>query len=139
MVITKMKRRARQLLCYASMLSLVFSMPGTIYAQDQEVKVKQIEGNLGHVVAMKTDGTVWGWGANKSNLFGNTIITEISSSEPIQIEDIEQVTAVATGRWHTVALKGDGTVWTWGNNWYGQLGDGRILSSSKPVQVKGLN
>ena len=120
-------------------MHLVFSMAGTIYAQDQEVKVKQIEGNLGHIVAMKTDGTVWGWGANKPNLFGNTIITEISSSEPIQIEDIEQVTAVATGRWHTVALKGDGTVWTWGNNWYGQLGDGRILSSSKPVQVKGLN
>ena len=37
-----------------------------------------------------------------------------------------------------MALKNDGTVWTWGNNWYGQLGDGTTTKNAIPVQVKNL-
>lgn len=44
---------------------------------------------------------------------------------------------LAGGIDHTVALKSDGSVWTWGNNEYGQLGDGTTVNKSTPVQVKG--
>ena len=46
---------------------------------------------------------------------------------------------VAAGSGHTVALKKDGTVWAWGANYYGELGDGTTASRDAPVQVKGEN
>ncbi len=45
------------------------------------------------------------------------------------------VTSIAGEGIHTIALKNDGTVWTWGNNNYGQLGDGTTTNQSTPVQV----
>lgn len=50
----------------------------------------------------------------------------------------EGVVAVAGGSDHSVALLADGTVWAWGWNGYGQLGDGTTTNSSTPVQVSGL-
>ena len=47
-------------------------------------------------------------------------------------------TAIAAGNSHTVALKQDGTVWAWGNNGSGRLGDGSTTSSRTPVQVADL-
>ena len=46
--------------------------------------------------------------------------------------------AIAAGYNHTVALKGDGTVWAWGRNESGQLGDGDTIMRVMPVQVSGL-
>ncbi|MCK4261195.1 MAG: hypothetical protein KAX49_19630 [Halanaerobiales bacterium] len=46
---------------------------------------------------------------------------------------------VAAGTFHTIALKSDGTVWTWGYNWSGQLGDGTISHKTTPVQVSNLS
>ncbi len=47
--------------------------------------------------------------------------------------------AIAAGDTHTVALKTDGTVWAWGNNSNGQLGDGTTTQRTKPVEVSGLS
>src|SRR3954468_4767834 len=47
--------------------------------------------------------------------------------------------AIAAGGSHTVALKNDGTVWTWGYNQNGQLGDGTTTQRTAPVQVSGLS
>ena len=49
-----------------------------------------------------------------------------------------QATVIAAGKAHTVALKGDGTVCAWGDNAFGQLGDGATANSSTPVQVSGV-
>lgn len=46
---------------------------------------------------------------------------------------------IAAGDFHTVALKDDGTVWSWGDNSYGQLGDGTTDTKDKPIKVVGLS
>ena len=48
---------------------------------------------------------------------------------------VDGVVAIAAGYFHSLALKGDGTVWAWGSNWYGELGDGSSQNRSTPVQT----
>lgn len=70
-------------------------------------------------------GLVWKIGPDKTNLK--------------QVSDLEDVVSVAAWDNHLLALKSDGTVWAWGRNEYGQLGDGSMNNSDDPVQVKGPN
>ena len=90
-----------------------------------------------HTVALKNDGTVWAWGWNGLGQLGDG--TENNQrATPVQVSGITGVTAVAGGQAHSVALKNDGTVWAWGDNEYGQLGDGTTTNRLTPVQVSGL-
>jgi len=94
-----------------------------------------------HTVTLKDDGTVWAWGYNYKGQLGDG--TTDPSYTPVQVLGPEGVgvltgmTAIAAGWYHTVALKEDRTVWAWGNNGYGQLGDGTIAERHTPVQVLG--
>jgi alpha-tubulin suppressor-like RCC1 family protein len=97
-------------------------------------------------VALKEDGTVWAWGANSSGQLGDE--TNVDRLQPVQVNGLSGVVAVASGcshtygspgYGHTVALKNDGTVWTWGRNFAGQLGDGTITDRSSPDKVSGLS
>ncbi len=47
--------------------------------------------------------------------------------------------AIASGAYHSLALASDGTVWAWGDNQYGELGNGSMVNSNVPVQVSGLS
>jgi alpha-tubulin suppressor-like RCC1 family protein len=51
---------------------------------------------------------------------------------------LQNVIAVSAGAYHSLALKADGTVWAWGKNYSGQLGDGSNIQRTLPVQVLGL-
>ena len=86
-----------------------------------------------HSLAVKSDGTVWGWGQDTLGQLGNGSFT--GSSSPVQAS-ITSVVAVAAHADNSLALKSDGTVWAWGDNTYGQLGNGgSVLWSTTPVQV----
>ncbi|MCA9678523.1 MAG: hypothetical protein H6709_20945 [Kofleriaceae bacterium] len=93
---------------------------------------------LGHWCAVKGDGTVWCWGSNNLGQLGQGT-TGSSTSKPGQVVELTDATAVAVGGQFSCALEKDGTVWCWGSNRYGQLGDGTLVDRSKPVQVKGVN
>jgi len=88
-------------------------------------------------LALKSDGTVWAWGNNNLGQLGNGNNTQ--SNLPVQVLNLGGVTDISTllGD-HCVALKSDGTVWTWGYNFYGQLGNNSTANSNIPVQVLGL-
>ena len=89
-----------------------------------------------HALAVTSDGTVWGWGANGSGQLGDGSIT--NRPTPIQVPGLSDIFAVAAGASHSVALRRDGTVWTWGVNTSGQLGDGTTTQRKTPIQVPGL-
>ncbi len=93
-----------------------------------------------HVLAALSDGTVWAWGQNRRGELGDG--TAIDRATPVQVDGLTNVVAVAAGGYlngdHSLALKADGTVWAWGFNSSGQLGDGTTTDRSSPVQVSGL-
>ena len=90
-----------------------------------------------HSLALKSDGTVWAWGANSAGQLGNGSFT--GSNTPVQTSGISGVTAIAGGVSHSLALKSDGTVWAWGYNGGGELGNGTYTDNNTPVEVNGLS
>jgi alpha-tubulin suppressor-like RCC1 family protein/subtilisin family serine protease len=88
-------------------------------------------------LALRSDGTVWGWGDNGGQLGDGTTVRRYS---PVQVTGLNgiTITAIAAGNSHSLGLSSDGTVWAWGNNSSGQLGDGTTTMRSVPVQVPGL-
>lgn len=101
--------------------------------------VKAIRAGYQHSLALKQDSTVWTWGSNTFGQLGNGSF--ITSTSPVQVNGLNSVIAVSGGQagYHSLALKADGTVWTWGKNTEGQLGDGTLNNSNIPVQVSGLS
>jgi alpha-tubulin suppressor-like RCC1 family protein len=96
-----------------------------------------IAGGGSHTVALKSDGTVWAWGLNLNGQVGDGTTIEWRSV-PVQVSGLSNVIAVSAGQGHSVALKSDGTVWAWGQNSSGQLGDNTLTQRLTPVQVSGL-
>jgi len=88
-----------------------------------------ITGNS-HTMALKADGSLWAWGNNLYGQLGNATNsgTELPNATPTQAPGT--YTQVAAGFAHSLALKADGTLWTWGDNRYGQLGLGTTTSST---------
>lgn len=97
-------------------------------------------------VILKSDGTVWGCGDNSYGQLGDG--TNITSNIPVQVQimttdnilaKLTGVTAVSAGDGYALALRNDGTVWAWGYNIHGQLGDGTIINRNTAAQVAGLS
>jgi alpha-tubulin suppressor-like RCC1 family protein len=85
--------------------------------------------------AIKTDGTLWSWGANLQygQLGDNSLVAK---SSPVQtIAGGTNWKMVSIARYMTAAIKTDGTLWTWGNNGQGQLGDNTVVHKSSPIQT----
>jgi alpha-tubulin suppressor-like RCC1 family protein/DNA-binding CsgD family transcriptional regulator len=80
------------------------------------------------------------WGANESGQLGNiTIISPNRSAVPVHVTGLPSViVALSAGGAHTCALGGSGSVWCWGSNASGQLGDGSNQDRATPVLVKSL-
>ena len=86
----------------------------------------------------KTDGTLWMWGyGNYGNLGNNDNDHDNTRSSPIQIPGSTWTNKNVAGVDNMLSLKSDGTLWTWGRNHLGQLGQNNRTSYSSPVQIPG--
>jgi alpha-tubulin suppressor-like RCC1 family protein len=100
-----------------------------------------------HSIALRSDGTVWAWGNDTMNELGNGMIcpppagASCRSTVPVRVSNLANITAISAGGGianHSLAIRSDGTLWAWGDNSEGQLGDGTTAGTTVPVQVSGL-
>ena len=88
-----------------------------------------------HTINLKKDRSLWAWGFNDFGQLGDG--TSVDRRSPVQIgsdTDWAKI-AAAKGGYHTIALKRDGTLWAWGRNDYGELGDGTFVERRSTVQI----
>jgi alpha-tubulin suppressor-like RCC1 family protein len=101
--------------------------------------VAQVAAGGYHTCARKTDGTLWCWGRNDRGQLGDGTTTTPKPT-PSQVQALgATVVDVAAGLLHTCARKADGTLWCWGSNPFGQVGDGTMTTPVLvPTQVAAL-
>ena len=96
-----------------------------------------------HSLALKKDGSVYVWGSDSYIQYrngGNVSCTTGGNVEkPYQVQGLNHVSRVFAGEAGAFIIKSDGSVWAWGSNEYGQLGDGSIANSGLPARVKAVS
>lgn len=90
------------------------------------------------VVALKSDGSVWTWGSNGSGQLGTNNPAGQTTS-PAQVGGLPKIVAVAVGSYHALAVASDGSLWVWGYNNDGELGDGTYNNSPVPEKNLGIS
>ena len=107
-------------------------VPGTTWAA--------FSGGNEWILSTKTDGTLWGWGEGSYGQLAQN--NEVDYSSPVQIPGTwgTDELHIRAGRGNAYAIKADGTLWSWGYNGYGSLGQNAPENSkrSSPVQVGSL-
>jgi len=98
----------------------------------------QIAAASNHSMALKTDGTLWAWGYDDDGMLGDNKVAGSYRSSPVQIGSLTTWSQISANAYHSMALKTDGTMWTWGNNSYGHLGANDRIFRSSPVQIGAL-
>lgn len=88
-----------------------------------------------HTIAIKNDGTLWSWGGNFQGELGYDTGSSIAQNTPIQIGASIDWSKIIAGTFHTIAIKNDGSLWAWGGNARGQLGDGTTVNKNTPIQI----
>ena len=87
-----------------------------------------------HSLAIKADGSLWAWGANYRSQLGDGSKARWQT-RPVRSAPGNDWQQAAAGGSFSVALKKDGTLWAWGDNWAGQLGNGTTAASRTPVRA----
>ena len=105
--------------------------------------IVQISAKVWYALALASDGTVYSWGFNSWGQLGNgTTGTANNASSPVAVKTAgtpmegKTIVQVAAGATHSLALATDGTIYAWGKNEYGQLGNDSTTNSPVPVAVK---
>ena len=99
----------------------------------------QISGGRYCSYGLQTNGTLWSWGNNAYGQLGLGNTTYYSSPKQVGAgTDWAGVYGAGPIGYHVIAIKNNGTLWAWGRNEYGQLGDGSTTYRSSPVQIGAL-
>jgi alpha-tubulin suppressor-like RCC1 family protein len=96
--------------------------------------IQKVATGMDYALALKADGSVWAWGANDAGQLG--VGSTTASIVPLQvgIPSSSVITEIAA-RNHSMALQNNGSIWAWGKNEVGQLGDDTTTNRTTPVQV----
>lgn len=108
--------------------SEVSAVPKAVFANSSTagMTVSAVAANGYNSMAL-ADGIVWTWGLNGTGQLGYNPLERQSSQTPLAVPGLSGITAIAAGAAFSYALASDGTVWAWGNNINGQLGNGSVL------------
>ncbi|HEU5388612.1 MAG TPA: hypothetical protein VFV73_22160 [Streptosporangiaceae bacterium] len=103
--------------------------------------VTRISAGMDFGLALRSDGTVRAWGDGQLGQLGSGVTAD--SPVPVTVAGLAQVTGIAAGWDSSVATRTSGisavtSVWTWGGNDFGQLGDGTLARHATPERVTGL-
>jgi alpha-tubulin suppressor-like RCC1 family protein len=138
--LVRMKYRAL-VVCGGLFFALGLSVPGA--------DVISIWGGARGTIVMKSDGTVWTWGANFGGKLGlgvdsatlGRVLVPAEVHGPGNVGFFNSIKAIMGGEAHNTALRSDGTVWSWGmtGGMMGLLGDGTTNNACVPVQTSNLN
>jgi alpha-tubulin suppressor-like RCC1 family protein len=122
---------------------------GTFNTHRTPVQVQDLSGVMavsatgGVSFALKNDGTVWAWGDNGGGYLGVGLDPAVAPviKTPMQVLNLSGISAISAGNSHYLALTADCTVWAWGANSYGQIGDGtsnnfRFLPAQIPHLIR---
>ncbi|MGC7873064.1 cell wall-binding repeat-containing protein [Desulfosporosinus sp. SYSU MS00001] len=105
---------------------LIANLPGVV----------KIAAGSAWCLALKNDGTVWTWGAQKVVMDTDTEPADFIGLT--QVKGISDIVSISAGFSHSLALRGDGTVWGWGSNELMQLGNSNQQWFDSPVQISSL-
>jgi len=98
-----------------------------------------VRSGTAHSVGLRTDRTLWAWGENEYGQLGDGTISDKTTPQQVGSDDDWAYTDAGGGGYsysgHTVAIKNDGTLWTWGSGYEGQLGTGYHWSQTVPLKV----
>ena len=86
-----------------------------------------------HTIALRTDGSLWSWGANWNSQLGDG--ANVNRAAPARIGTDYDWIAISAGVQNSLAIRADGSLWAWGANWGGQLGDGTTMNRTIPTRV----
>jgi alpha-tubulin suppressor-like RCC1 family protein len=102
--------------------------------------VETVAAGYGHSCAVLKDDTLQCWGYNNWGQLGRGNITASLGMYPVNVLGVTDAVSVSTGRFHTCAVLGSGSVKCWGDNSVGQLGnnDTSIVGSGSPATVFGI-
>ncbi len=134
----RVKRRIRLLIGAVAILLLAGVLMGED-VQAAEKKVAKVALGGAHSAAIATDGSLWMWGCNDSGALGNGKKgNNLCEGTPIKIMDGVTSVSLSTGSdydAHSGAVTRDGSLYMWGCNNFGQLGDGTTTEQLKPKKI----
>lgn len=99
----------------------------------------RVAAGTNHTLAIRTDGSLWAWGYNSYGQLGDS--TTALRTKPVKIDGGSEVgwATVAAGSDFSLAIKSDGSLWAWGRNVAGQLGDGTSSTRYLPMRIGSAN
>ena len=121
--------------------------PSSPFETSTGLKAIQISAGYDHSMAVGSDGYAYAWGWNVKGQLGNNTISDSYSGNPFPVRVCDpanptdtskglKASQVSAGYWHSLALGSDGYAYSWGYNWYGQLGNNTKTDSYVPVPVR---
>lgn len=133
--------------CYGSDYLLILNEDGTVYDtfEGNLLSMRRVNGlpqityiavGITEALAIDTNGLVWAWEFTQEFEDGIGLKDNIT---PYIVQDLDNVKMVSAGGMHFAALKKDGSIWLWGGNDYGQIGDGTYIYREKPVKIQEID
>ncbi|MBI5528687.1 MAG: hypothetical protein HY897_20340 [Deltaproteobacteria bacterium] len=89
-----------------------------------------------HTCGIQSDGTLWCWGSDLYSQLGDGEQYYGSFFAPIRVGNDSDWIMSSSGEQHSCAIKNNGTLWCWGRNYFGQVGNGTTQKQTAPVLIE---